>query len=182
QQAQNFLVEAASNFSKLCSDLSNEIKMLNNSSQASLKVDQLFKYFLNWNRELSTKVNEFLETITNLDSQISRLSDEKKKLEVLYSSGILFTSKKEKKSLMESALDIVVKELNADAGFITLMNERDEIDSIFSKNMLLNDNPDALEISTTVIRNTIKSLKPVQIENTIVQKDYAEQVSIIRLV
>jgi len=181
QQAQNFLVEAASNFSKLCSDLSNEIKMLNNSSQASLKVDQLFKYFLNWNRELSTKVNEFLETITNLDSQISRLSDEKKKLEVLYSSGILFTSKKEKKSLMESALDIVVKELNADAGFITLMNERDEIDSIFSKNMLLNDNPDALEISTTVIRNTIKSLKPVQIENTIVQKDYAEQVSIIRL-
>ncbi|MDP3830473.1 MAG: sigma 54-interacting transcriptional regulator, partial [Ignavibacteriaceae bacterium] len=152
-----------------------------NSSQLNSKVDQVFKSFLNWNREIANQINTLFETQISLEKQVSILNEEKKKLEVLYSSGIISSSKQEKKSLIESALDIVVKELKADAGFITLINERDEIDSIYSKNMLLNDNPDAMEISTTVIRNTLKSHSPVQVDNLDDQHDYAKQVSILKL-
>jgi Nif-specific regulatory protein len=181
QQLQNILVDSASKISQLCSELSTEIRELNQPTQLNSKVDQVFKSFLNWNREISHHINTLFETQINLEKQVSTLNDEKKKLEVLYSSGILFSSKQEKKSLIESALEIVVKELKANAGFITLINDRDEIDSIYSKNMLLNDNPDAMEISTTVIRNTLKSHSPVQIDNIDDRQEYAKQVSIIKL-
>jgi transcriptional regulator with GAF, ATPase, and Fis domain len=181
QQLQNIIVESASKISQLCSELSNEVRLSNNSTQLNPKVDQIFKSFLNWNREIANNINTLFDTQISLEKQVSTLLDEKKKLEVLYSSGILFSSKQEKKLLIESALDIVVKELKADAGFITLINERDEIDSIYSKNMLLHDNPDAMEISTTVIRNTLKSHSPVQIDNIDGRHDYARQVSIIKL-
>ncbi|MDP2301503.1 MAG: sigma-54-dependent Fis family transcriptional regulator [Ignavibacteria bacterium] len=180
-ELQNILVESASKISQLCSELSTEIRQTSNSSQLNSKVDQVFKSFLNWNREIANQINTLFETQISLEKQVSILNEEKKKLEVLYSSGIIFSSKQEKKSLIESALDIVVKELKADAGFITLINERDEIDSIYSKNMLLNDNPDAMEISTTVIRNTLKSHSPVQVDNLDDQHDYAKQVSILKL-
>lgn len=63
---------------------------------------------------------------------MDRLISENKRLETLYLSGILFQSELEMKSLMHKAIDTIVKELKADEGFIVLIDNNNEINSIVS--------------------------------------------------
>ncbi len=64
--------------------------------------------------------------------------EEKRRFEVLFVSGIVFTSINEMKQLMEKAITTVVKELKADAGFIILCDNVGEVKHTFARNM----NPD----------------------------------------
>ena len=109
-----------------------------------------------------------------------RLNEEKRRLEVLYASGILFSSETEMRSLMGKAIDTVVKELIADSGFIILLNANSELDSIFSCNMDPESEPEAREMSMTVIRTTISQSKPIYLSEES-DETFAKQQSVIRL-
>lgn len=168
------------------SKLSSEFMELNTilkSSQASAdiskKVDRLFKLLMESNRTLSHEANELFEQIEKLEKAIEQVSEAKRQFEVLYSSGILFSSETEMKSLMEKAITTVVKELQADQGFIVLANEQGETESIVACNMDPEQNPDAKEMSTTVIRNTLTKSQPTQFPSF--DNKLAQQQSVIRL-
>lgn len=105
-----------------------------------------------------------MEHQEKIERQLEQLSEEKRRLEMSYASGILFSSETEMKALMEKAIDTVMKELDADAGFIVLVNETGISDTVFTRNVDLNAEPDAREVSTTVIRTTIAQSKPTQLE------------------
>jgi transcriptional regulator with GAF, ATPase, and Fis domain len=116
-----------------------------------------------------------------MESKLEQLNEEKQRLETLYTSGILFTSETEMKTLLGKAIDTVIKELRADAGFIILTDEEGEIDSIFARNMNPDEEPDARDLSTSVIRNTLSRKEPPRLEDFNGYLEDSINTSIVRL-
>lgn len=162
-------------------ELSKELKPLPQAETSLKSIDKIFKQLLEFNRGFSKDINELLEEVQKIESLLSVVRDEKRKLEILYSSGILFFSETEMKQLMEKAIDVVVTELKADEGFIVFVNEKGEIDTIVTKNMEYEESHSAKELSTSVIRNTIEALKPVQINDIKHEEQFSAKSSVISL-
>ncbi|QQS36494.1 MAG: sigma-54-dependent Fis family transcriptional regulator [Ignavibacteriales bacterium] len=180
QQFQKKMGESISRLSASFLELSSELKSNSISTELQKKVDRIFKLFMEHTQSINSDVSGFIEKNGGLERTISNLLEEKRKLEVLYSSGIVFSSGIEKQMLMETAIDTVVKELKADAGFIIIKNAQGEDDSVFAKNM----NPEgseAMQLSTTVISNTIKSISPVRVDNAAADEELSSKNSIIQL-
>ncbi|NUN07716.1 MAG: sigma-54-dependent Fis family transcriptional regulator [Ignavibacteriaceae bacterium] len=139
------------------------------------------KEFLVFTRELNQLLKNLSDLSPGTSEEVEKLKDEIKKLETLYSAGITFTSKSERTELLETAIDIVVKALNADTGFIMLSDEKGELESIYSKNSSISLNPDALRISTSIVKESLKSTGPIHLENIKDSAPLAQQRSIIQL-
>lgn len=177
----NYLISDST--SKISSDLMEITSALTKSEDNSLKTkaENLFKYLLDYNRKISAEFNCLLNELNKVKDEIASVNEEKKKLEILFSAGIQFGSLTETKSLMSTALDIVIQELNADAGYIISINDKGDIEDIVSKNMKPTDEKDALSLSSTVIQNLINNSKPIQIQNTSEDDELSKRASIIRL-
>ncbi|MEW5799276.1 MAG: sigma 54-interacting transcriptional regulator [Bacteroidota bacterium] len=179
QKYQKLLGDSMSKLSSEFMELTALLKSSQASAELSKKVDKLFKMLMESNRTLSGEANSLFDQIEKLEKTIEQVSEAKRQFEVLYSSGILFSSETEMKSLMEKAITTVVKELKADEGFIVLANDKGETESVVACNMDPEKNPDAKEMSTTVIRNTISKSKPTQFPDF--DSTFAQQQSVIRL-
>lgn len=177
----NYLISEST--SKISSDLMEITSALSKSEEPALKskAENLFKYLLEYNRKISAEFNFLLNELNKVKDEISTANEKKKKLEILFSAGIQFGSLTETKSLMSTALDIVIQELNADAGYIISINDKGDIEDIVSKNMKPTDEKEALSLSTTVIHNLINNSKPIQIQNTSEDDELSKRASIIRL-
>ncbi len=161
--------------------VSSDLKSANIAPDIQKKLDKLFATLMQVHRSLSGEINTLIDQQDRIEKQFERLNEEKRRLEVLYTSGILFSSESETRSLMEKAIDVVVKELGADAGFIVLVNEQGEIESIYSRNMNPDEHPTAKDMSTTVIRTTITQSKPQQIDKADAGDVFLKKNSVIRL-
>ncbi|MCF8241801.1 MAG: sigma-54-dependent Fis family transcriptional regulator [Melioribacteraceae bacterium] len=161
--------------------LSQKIKSGNVEPEIQKEVDKIFRKLLDFNRMFNNEINNIFEGCEKYSDNLDRLKEEKRRLEILYASGILFLSETEMKQLMEKAIDTVVKELAADEGFIVLVDEAGDIDTIVAKNMDPDKDPSAKELSTTVIKSTIKQLKPAQINDLKSEQAFAHHTSVISL-
>lgn len=173
----DFLSKTSEGFMKLTSS----VKPLERSSESLKTIDSLFKNLMEFNRQISKEINIIFDGYESLNGKIEKSEKEKNRLERLYASGILFQSETEMKALMEKAIDTVVKELNADEGFIVLLNENSEIEEIVAKNMDPEKNHSAKELSTTIINNSIKNLKPLQLNDISKEIEFSTKHSIISL-
>lgn len=162
-------------------NLSADVKKAANDHELLKQVDKTFKSILEFNRFLTKELDELFYQNDKLEDKLEKLSSEKKKLERLYSSGILFQSETEMKRLMEKAIDTVVTELNADEGFIVLVDDELNIDTIVTKNMEPENEPEAKELSTTIINDTIKNLKPSQLSELQANSSFGSKHSIVTL-
>ena len=179
QKYQKLIGDSMSQLSSEFMELTTLLKSPQVSADVSKKVDKLFKMLMEANRKQSVEANILFEQIEKLDRSLEQMTEAKRQFEVLYSSGILFSSETEMQSLMEKAVTTVVKEMKADAGFIVLTNEQGETESIVSCNMKPEENPEATEMSTTVIRNTITKSEPTHFPQF--NERFAMQQSVIRL-
>ena len=180
QRLQKFFGDSMSTLSSGFMEVSLLLKTPDKFKEVSNKVDKLFHALLETSRSITVEIGALVDQHEKMDRQIERLNEEKRRLEVLYASGILFSSETEMKSLMEKAIDTVVKELCADAGFIVLVNSQGEPDSVFSRNMDPENETEAKEMSTTVIRTTLSRSKPTQLSDSY-DEEFSKQNSIIRL-
>ncbi len=117
-------------FSSSFMELSSALKSLNGSNEIIDKLEKLFKLFLESNQDVNAEIGKLLEVQNKLEKIISQLKEDKRRLEVLYSSGILLSTETETKALIGIAIDTVVRELCADSGFIVLTNQQGEIESV----------------------------------------------------
>lgn len=171
-------------FSKLSSGFAELKELLSKSgiSDDSKSVpDKLFNELLQSAQSVANDIRVISENMGKIQRQLEQLGEEKRRLQVLYSSGILFSSETEKKALLEIAIDTVVRELKADAGFIILASEGGEPEETFAKNMNPDEKPDALRMSTTVLKNTIAGAAPVQVNDTADDSELANKFSIVKL-
>src|SRR5690606_18289784 len=173
--------EVLSRISTLFMELNSELKNNSVPPEITKKVDKLFKIFLESNQGLTSEMMKLFDETTKFEKKINQLKEDKRKLEVLYSSGILFTTETEMKMLMELAIKTIINELKADEGFIILRGENKDEDLIIAKNMEPDENPEALEMSTTVIKNTIEGSAPVHVNDTAKDDKFAQLNSITRL-
>ncbi len=181
QQFQKKMGDLLSRLSTSFLELSNDLKSSGSSPEILKKLDRLFKTVIDSTQNVNNEVNNFINENSGLEKKITALLEEKRKLEVLYSSGIVFSSAAEKQQLLETAIDIVVKELKADAGFIVLNNADGKVTSICAKNMKPENDPDAFNMSTTVIQNTISGSAPVQVDDVSIDEELSTKNSIIKL-
>ncbi|MEW6061249.1 MAG: sigma 54-interacting transcriptional regulator [Bacteroidota bacterium] len=160
-------------------ELTSLLKASQVTADISKKVDKIFKLLIESYRKLADEYAALFDQIEKLDKSLEAMTEAKRQFEVLYSSGILFSSETEMKSLMEKAITTVVKELKADQGFIVFANEKGETESIVACNMDPDQHPQATEMSTTVIRNTLSHCQPTQYPSF--DDTFARQQSVIRL-
>lgn len=144
-------------------------------------IDKAFRKIVEFNKELSKEVHRTLDEIELFNEKLKKLSDEKSRYERLYASGILFQSETEMISLMEKAIETVVKELEADEGFIVLVNEQQVFDTIVSKNMDPEIEHSAKEMSTSIITNTFASLQPLRLNSLKVEDEFSVKHSVVSL-
>lgn len=161
--------------------LSQELKKINSDSELNKHVDRMFRKIMEFNKDISKHINALLDQYENLEKKFETVEEEKSRYERLYASGILFQSETEMKSLMEKAIDTVVKELGADEGFIILTDANQQIETIVAKNMDPDKEPSAKELSTSIIKNTLASIQPTQLNDLKSEALFSSKHSIISL-
>ncbi len=188
QKLQKQLGDAVSQVSSGFMETTSVLTAAGVTGEALKKLDRLFKTWMQSHQALAGQIDPLLDLYEKLEKQFEQLQEEKRRLEVLYASGILFSSETEMKSLLGKAIDVVIKELQADAGFIVLVDEQQQIDAIFARNMNPEDHPEARELSTSVIRQTLSAARPSGIpgaeaflNQTRADASLWEKTSIIRL-
>lgn len=154
-------------------DIAEELKRAN-LSEAQEKLNQLFRLVLEALKLAKADQKD------SVFEEVSRLKSENRRLQTLYATSLALTAQTQKEPLVETALDIVVRELKADAGFVVLVDEHGEVQSITSQNIDIESQVDAREMSLSVIRATIESSKPTS-EQVKPDMELAQQNSIIRL-
>ncbi len=173
----DFISEASSEFL----NLSGQLKVDKASKETIGHSDKLFKRMIEFNRTLSKELNLLINEHEKLLDKLNLFAEEKRRLEVLYTSGILFLSEIEMKQIMKKAIDTIVKELNADEGFIVLLDEEKNISSIVSSNMKVDSDGEPMRISTSVIKDAIEKLQPVQLNDLKTEVEFSKKHSIISL-
>ncbi|MGQ9806385.1 MAG: hypothetical protein ACUVRP_09965, partial [Chlorobiales bacterium] len=113
-------------FTEILSDLKRA-----NLSETQEKLDALFRSVL----EVVKSAGVERAGSASMFGEIERLKSENRRLKTLYATGLALTTQTQKEPLVEIALDIVVRELQADAGFVVLVDEHGEIQSVFSRNI-----------------------------------------------
>ncbi|HSP86909.1 MAG TPA: sigma-54-dependent Fis family transcriptional regulator [Ignavibacteriaceae bacterium] len=174
-------IHPGSDFNKISSTFMELNTAVNSSPEILEKVEKLFKLIMESNQKNNSEINKLIEKQKKDEDIISNLKEDKRRLEVLYSSGILFSSETETKALIGIAIDTVVRELNADSGFILLTNQQGEVEAVYPKNMKPEENPDAMEMSMTVVKNTIQASSPVQVNDASSDSDLSKRESILKL-
>jgi Nif-specific regulatory protein len=144
-------------------------------------IDKLFKSFVNSHRTITAELSHLLHHLESLEQRLEHVNEERRRLEVLYTSGISFSTETEMKALVEKAIDTVVKELKADAGFIVLVNEEGEPSSVYSRNMNPDAEPTAKDMSMSVIRSTISSVRKAQRLDAVTDVELTKHQSVLRL-
>ncbi len=173
------LSDSISRLSASFMDLSSLVKSSNTSPEVQNSIDRIFKLVMESHHTVSSDVTAVMDDHEKLQQRLEQVNEERHRLEVLYTAGIAFSSETEMKSLMEMAIDTVVKELRADAGFIVLVDEIGEPTDIFARNMHPDTESTAKEMSMSVIRNTITHSEPTRELQE--DEDLSSKSSIIRL-
>lgn len=181
QRVQKLLGDAMSSVSSGFMNISAGLRPGADPSELRKELDKLFSLQMRAQRSLTSEINGLLDELESLGGQVDGLKEERRKLEVLYTSGILLSSETEHRALLETAIDIVIRELRADAGFIVLADAQGATESVHSRNMNPDDDPSAREMSTTVIRNTIASMAPTQMLAGGDETEFSRRQSVRRL-
>ncbi len=155
-------------------EISTDLKQAN-LLETQKKLDETFRLVLETLRTASLGGAD-----SSVLQEMQWLKSENRRLQTLYATSIALTGQTQKEPLVETALDIVVRELQADSGFVVLVDSQGEIESIYSRNIEPEKQADAKEMSLSVIRSTIQSSKPTS-EQVKPDKELAQQNSIIRL-
>lgn len=178
QYVNKLLADFVSSSSEGFMNLSSPLK--SNPEQAKI-LDKIFSKIIEHNKILGSEFASLIEELEKSGREKERINEEKKRLEKLYASGILFQSETDMKSLMEKAIDTVVNELDADEGFIVLLNDKMEVERIVAKNMDPVKDPTAKELSTTILNETINKIKPLKVDDIKSDEEYSKHSSIISL-
>lgn len=176
----DLLIEFTSKTSEDFMALSSIAKSYNDSTATKL-IDHLFRRIISFNNEIGREVNSLYEKMESLSSKYEFIENEKNRYEKLYLSGILFHSETEMISLMEKAIETVVNELEADEGFIVLVDEQQNINNIVAKNMDVDSKPEAKILSTTIINKTFQNLQPQKFDDLKSEMEFSSKNSVVSL-
>lgn len=178
QELNKSLGEFVSRLSQGFVELSSKVK---DTPELGKDIDRLFRKIMDFNRGISNDIKELIDQYEKIESDFSKLHGEKNRLERLYASGIQFQSETDMRRLMESAIETVVKELDADEGFIVLMDDMKQIEKIVAKNLDPENDPTAKELSTSIIAETIEKSEPLKIDDINTYPDLVNKLSIVSL-
>lgn len=181
QKYQKLLGDAMSQISENFMALSSELKNQTVTESVKKNVEKLFKLWMKTNQALTNETRTIFDYLDKTESRLEKINEEKRRLDVLYTSGILFSSELEMRNLMEKAISIVVAELHADAGSIILCDAEGKIDTIINKNLDWNKEAQVQEMSLSVINNTIDNAKPLKLEKESSRKELLNANSVLSL-
>jgi len=142
-------------------------------------VNALFRTMLLKSQKISGSIQRMGELFESAERNIDRLVKQNKRLELLFTTGLSFQSEAEVKTILETAIDILIKELRSSTGYIVFLNELGIVESVVSRNMSDEQEQKAFEMSTSVFRKAIDELGPINYSGNM--EDVASKASIINL-
>lgn len=145
------------------------------------QVDKVYRGLLNLSRDVNEGLRKLADTKAPDGGELDKLRLEIKRLETLYGSGILFASETERGVLLRKAIEVVSKELSADAGYIVFMSADNELEDAYGLNMNAAEVESARDMSMTVIRQTIEHSQTLRVDDTQVDHSLATKNSIMHL-
>lgn len=153
-----------------------------NDQDAEKKVNVLFQSYLEQHRDLQAKTRLLLKEAEKNERAFADINSEKDQFKALYDSCVMLSTEPEIHGLITFAMDQLTYYLKADRGFLILINDRHEHQYIVSKNFdgEVIEQP-ALEVSSSVIRQTAELLAPVKIDDQNAQEQMMRKGSFVRL-
>lgn len=131
--------------------------------------------------ELGRYINTFIKDIDQMLLECENIKLEKLRYEKLYVTGLIFQSEREMISLMERAIEILIKELDADKGFIVLVDDKQNITKLVTKNMDETNESYAKDLSISIIQKTLQDLMPLKVNDIKNEDEFSKSHSIVRL-
>ncbi len=151
------------------------------AAESTVQVDLIYRNLLNLNRDVNESLRRLAEAQPSDNEELDKLRLEIKRLETLYGSGIIFASETERSALLRKAVEVVSKELSADAGYIVFTSSKNEQVDAYGFNMDAAEVESARDMSMTVIRQTIAQSKTMRVDDTQVDTALATKNSIMHL-
>ncbi|MCX7797707.1 MAG: sigma-54-dependent Fis family transcriptional regulator [Melioribacter sp.] len=170
----------ASEFSEILMHLDSAIEKNDWGLSKSL-LKKIYQKSISYYNEISKQLKELLKEIEHLAAECEKIKQEKNRFEKLYLTGLIFQSEREMIALMEKAIEILVKELNADNGFIILVDDKQNITRIVTNNVDENCTNKAKELSITVINKALQDLKPLKLNDIQKEEEFSRRHSIVSL-
>jgi len=131
--------------------------------------------------ELGRYINTFIKDMDQMVLECEKIKLEKLRYEKLYVTGLIFQSEREMISLMEKAIDILIKELDAEKGFIVLVDDKQNITKVVTKNMDEKSESYAKDLSISIIQKTLQDLMPLKVNDIKNEDEFSKSHSIVRL-
>ncbi len=144
----------------------NDAVQHNELSMIEKTINSLFRAYLDKHRTIQNRIDQLTRDSERIEKQFEDLYSEKDQFKALYDSCVMFSTESELQGLITFAMDQLTYHLKGDRGFLILVNELGDTEYLVSKNFDgENIDKPALEVSGTVIRQTIEILKPVKIDD-----------------
>jgi len=149
--------------------------------ELTAQVDSTYRNLLNLSRDVNEGLRRLADAQPASGEELDTLRLEIKRLETLYGSGILFASETERSALLRKAVEVVSKELSADAGYIVFLSAENEVEDAFGLNMNAAEVETARDMSMTVIRQTVRQSETMRVADAQVDTALATKNSIMHL-
>ncbi len=143
--------------------------------------EKLYQQVLNGFHKMRQNLKQSAERYAKAEKVIQNQAESIQRLETLYTAGITFASQTERDRLLQTAIDIVEKALQADAGYIVLVDSEGQVVDKIGSNLDPESEENASNLSMTVIRETMQASQPSQIADTDADQGLAERTSILLL-
>lgn len=149
---------------------------------ADQSVNELFRMYLETHRKINGHLKLLMAEADRQEKKFGELHLEKEQFKALYDTCVLFASESELEGLIAFAMDQLTYHLQADRGFLILINERGDTEYLVSRNFEGEtiDEP-AREVSKTVIRQTLDILEPIKVDHSDASDQLIRQGSFVRL-
>ncbi|MGH1362741.1 MAG: sigma 54-interacting transcriptional regulator [Calditrichia bacterium] len=176
QQVDSSFKELTARFADLLNSAKEE-----QAAKSAKQIEELYSDVLSLNRNINISIKQLALSEGNDSQQLQALKAENKRLETLYASGILFSSETERSTLLQKAIEVVTRELQADAGYIVLTTEDGAFQDAFGLNMDESESEAARDMSMTVIRQSTQHSQTIHVDDTHNDISLATQNSIMHL-
>jgi len=125
-------------------------------------------------------LQELSETLYQIQDQAKSIEDERRKLDALGKIGHVINSSLDLETVLNEVMDTIIRLTSAERGFLMLRNRQGDMDIVIARNWYRTSvKPEDYEISSSVVKEVVKSGETVLTTNAQIDPRFSGQDSIV---
>jgi PAS domain S-box-containing protein len=130
--------------------------------------------------EIAADLEKLNDVIYQIQDYAMEIEDERRKLQALGEIGNVINSSLDLETVLNEVMDTIIRLTKAERGFLMLHNRHGDMNIVVARNWdRTSVAPDDFEISSTIVKEVVKTGEPVHTTNAQIDPRFSEQESIV---